>query len=463
MIEGIHFNCGNFPFPIHSVLVFYQGKLIQNDYFYPCTEETPHRMFSITKSFTALAAAALAAEGKLSLQDPIIRYFPDFTPDHPHQWLADMTVQNMLDMKTCHKTTTYKNNLNENWVRSFFITPPDHRPGQIFKYDTSSPHVLCALVKRLTGMGILDYLRTVYLDEIGFSKDAHVLLDPFGDEIGGSGLIARPSDLLSVSKLLMSFCQGDWKKKYSFLFHGQYDEAFYARYADLICSCMSLRSPTMHEGKTFDECQGYGSQFWQIRNGIMMYGMGGQYALFYPEEDLIIVTTADTQTIQGGCQLILDEACRIDSILRKEEGRAPAPVSFPDRPREYGDVSALKEVLEIYGGSYQFLKNENGFLSITIQSDEVSLKHEDCTYRFPVSAGKTIETIDPKHFQKLYVNTSATNDKGLYIHAQILDENVGSIRILIHGGREHISVYLRKVEEFLYPEFSGILEAERIL
>ena len=461
MTDAIHFNSGQFPFPLHSVLIDHHGKRIEEQYFSPCEKDTLHRMFSITKSFTAFAVSALAAEGKLSFDDPIIRYFPEFTPADPHPYLKEMTIQNLLDMKTCHKSTTYKLDLKENWVRSFFITPPDHRPGQIFKYDTSAAHVLAALVKRVSKKGILDYLRPVFLDAVGFSKEAYVLPDPFGDEIGGSGLVAKPADLLVTAKLMMSFYKNDWKAKYPELIRPQYDEAFFERYAVLIRQCMSYRSPTLHEGKTFDECQGYGSQIWRIRNGIMLYGMGGQYVLFYPEEDLIIVTTADTQTMQGGSQLILDEAYRIDNLLRKQEGRTPSPVSFPDHTQEYGNAGMLSDVLSIYSGTYRFLPNPNGFVSISISDEEVLLEHESCTYRFPLSLSETIMTVDPKEHQKLYVRTSPCIDGGLYVHAQILDEYVGSIRFLIHGSQNNITVYIRKIEESLYPELNGIFEAVR--
>ena len=213
MTDGIHFFSGHFPFPFHSVLIARKGTLIQEEYFSPASRDGLHRMFSITKSFTALAVSALIAEGKLSAEDPIIRFFPDFTPENPHPYLREMTVQNLLDMKTCYDVTTYKANLSENWVRSFFITAPTHRPGQIFKYDTSAAHTLAALVKRLTGLGVLDYLRTVYLDGIGFSKDARILTDPFGDEIGGSGLIAKSSDLLALSLFLMALYKGTWREQ----------------------------------------------------------------------------------------------------------------------------------------------------------------------------------------------------------------------------------------------------------
>ena len=461
MEHELHFRHEQIPFPFYSVLVSCRGEMIQEEYFRGCTENTLHRMFSVTKSYTALAVCALAAEGKLSLQDPIIHYFSNLVSEHPHPWLAEMTVQDMLDMRTCFDSTTYKKNLSENWVRSFFVTEPDHRSGQIFKYDTSSAHTLAALVKRLTGLGILDYLRPIYLNAIGFSEQAFVLTDPFGDEMGGSGMVALPSDLMAVAGFLMSLLQGTWKQKYGFVMHGSYDEMFFERYSSLVRQCMTFRSETLHEGKTLDECQGYGSQFWMMRNGIMMYGMGGQYAAFYPEEDLIIVTTADSQSFQGGTQIILDEMNRLDSLLRSEAGRTAAPVTFPDAPVLFGDTRALSDTLAALSGDYRFRENSQGFLSCRISADELTLVHRECTYQFPVSASEPAEITDPRYHQKLFIQTSAMRDGSLYQYLQIRDDYLGSIRILIHGDSRHITVYMRKIEESLYSEFNGFLDADR--
>ena len=65
----------------------------------------------------------------------------------------------MLMMRTCHASTTYKVDMKSDWVESFFIVPPTHKPGTVFHYDTSAAHVLCALVEKLTHMPMLDYMK----------------------------------------------------------------------------------------------------------------------------------------------------------------------------------------------------------------------------------------------------------------------------------------------------------------
>ncbi len=132
--------------PMHSLLLMRHDKLVFEGYYAPCTAHSLHRMFSISKSFTSIAVGLLVDEGKLSLDDPIMQYFPEKLPDPQsvHPWIARMTVRDMLMMRSCHASTTYKLDLESDWVASFFTTPPTHAPGTLFHYDTSAAHTLCA-------------------------------------------------------------------------------------------------------------------------------------------------------------------------------------------------------------------------------------------------------------------------------------------------------------------------------
>ena len=187
--------------PMHSFLLMRHDTLIAEGYYAPYQKDTLHRMFSISKSFTSIAIGLLEAEGKLSLDDPIVSYFPDKIPANVHPWIAAMTIRDMLMMRTCHAATTYKVDMKSDWVESFFTVPPTHPAGKLFHYDTSSAHTLSALVERLSGMPMLDYLKEK-LSVLEFSDESYMLTDPFGVSMGGSGLVALPSDLLKFGYLL---------------------------------------------------------------------------------------------------------------------------------------------------------------------------------------------------------------------------------------------------------------------
>ncbi|MDE6218945.1 MAG: beta-lactamase family protein, partial [Lachnospiraceae bacterium] len=189
--------------PMHSLLLMRHDKLVFEGYYAPCTADSLHRMFSITKSFTSIAIGLLVDEGKISLEDPIVQYFPEKLPNQEniHPWIAQMTIKDMLMMRSCHASTTYKLDMSSDWVASFFTVQPTHPPGTLFHYDTSAAHTLCALVEKLTGRDMLDYMKEK-LHVLGFSEESYLIKDPFGVSIGGSGLVALPSDLMKFGYLI---------------------------------------------------------------------------------------------------------------------------------------------------------------------------------------------------------------------------------------------------------------------
>ena len=466
------FSGRHFPFPLHSVLVWQRGRLLEEKYFSPYDPSLLHRMFSITKSFTALAIGGLIAEGKLALTDKIIRFFPEYVPDDPHPFLAEMTVEDMLSMRTCYKLTTYKNDLTSNWVQSFFTTLPDHRPGQVFKYDTSSAHTLAALVKKLSGLGVLDYLRTLYLDALGFSADAYILKDPFGDEIGGSGLLARPRDLLLTGRFLLALYNGTDEETYpADTFGGSPagDPAFRSRYREFIRQCMRYQTSTVHEGKTLDECQGYGWQFWMVRGGIAMYGMGGQYLVMYPENELIIVTCADTQAVQGGTQIILDEIHRLYLEFCKMEGNpgSPQPAQRSDGYAALPDEADCPPLSESphrikFIGTWALSENPAGFRTCTITDEEIVLQSDAFRFSFPLVKEGFGKTPEPHYGETFYVWNWVLHDGCLYLYVQIMETCIGNIRIVVKPSDGKLTIYMHKIEESLFSELNGFLEGRKI-
>jgi CubicO group peptidase (beta-lactamase class C family) len=287
--------------PMHSLLIMKNDRLIFEKYYAPYEADTLHRMFSITKSFTALAIFLLAEEGKLSLDDRICDYFPEYTSENTHEYIRMMTIRNLLEMRTCHASTTYKVNMNSDWVESFFIVPPTHKPGTVFHYDTSAAHTLCALAEKLSGGDMLDYLKDRLLKHVDFSANSYLVKDPFGVSIGGSGLMATPMDILKVLYILdkegtIRCSDGQVRTLLS---------------KELIEEATSNISDTLMTGPLPSESQGYGMQIWRNEmGGFVLYGMGGQLAISIPSEDILVMTTADTQGMQGGNQVIYDAIYR---------------------------------------------------------------------------------------------------------------------------------------------------------
>ena len=284
---------------MHSFLLCKDDCLVAEGYYAPVKKDDLHRMFSVTKSFVSIAIGLLQEEGRLSLDDSIVKFFPEYVPNtsEAHPWLLATTIRDMLSMRSCHASTTYdKFSSKTDWVKSFFTVAPTHKPGTVFHYDTSATHTLCALVEKLTNMKMLDYLRNKVLNEIGFSKEAYCLTDGFGVSMGGSGLMATSRDLMCFALLILHNGNLNGKQYIS---------------ADYIKEATSFQTATCVTGPIPSESQGYGLQFWTGEHGsIVCYGMGGQLAILLPEYNTAIVTTADTQGYQGGNQVIYDAIFR---------------------------------------------------------------------------------------------------------------------------------------------------------
>lgn len=166
---------------IHGYMLLSGDRILREKYYGGYHKDSLHRMYSIAKTFVALAVGLLVKDGLVTLEDRICDYFPEKLPeDGPHPWCAEMTIRDMLSMRTCHGSTTYKKYPGGDWTESFFRVTPDHVPGTVFSYDTSSSHVLGALVEKLTGKKLLDYMREKLLNDLGFSKEAYILEDPVG-------------------------------------------------------------------------------------------------------------------------------------------------------------------------------------------------------------------------------------------------------------------------------------------
>jgi len=62
---------------LHSFMLVRHGHVIAEAWWAPETADKPHVMWSLSKSFAATGVGLAAAEGKLSLDDPVLKFFPD--------------------------------------------------------------------------------------------------------------------------------------------------------------------------------------------------------------------------------------------------------------------------------------------------------------------------------------------------------------------------------------------------
>lgn len=266
---------------IHSFMLVRHGQVVAEGWWTPYAAEEPHVLFSLSKSFTSTAVGLAVAEGKLSVNDPVLKFFPEDAPAEPSKNLQAMRVRDLLTMSTGHHDediATFPFMAQENLVKKFLSLPVAHKPGTFFVYNTPATYMLSAIVQKVTGQTVLDYLRPRLLDPLGFVNpqwDASAQ----GISLGGFGFNARTEEIAKFGQLYLQ--HGQWNGK-QILPAAWIEEATSRR----------MSNGSAPDG---DWDQGYGYQFWRCRHGFYRGdGAFGQFCIVMPQYDAVLAITSGT-------------------------------------------------------------------------------------------------------------------------------------------------------------------------
>jgi CubicO group peptidase (beta-lactamase class C family) len=191
---------------MHSFMLVRHGHVIAEGWWSPYNPESPHMLYSLSKSFTSTAVGMAVAEGKLGIHDRVIDFFPDEVPAEISDNLRAMRVRDLLMMATGHQDEPSAG-ADVVSVKTFFAQEVPHRPGTHFKYNTAATFMLSAIVQQRTGGTVLDYLQPRLFEPLGIE---HPRWDTNsqGISLGGYGLWVRTEDIAKFGYLY--FQGGEW-------------------------------------------------------------------------------------------------------------------------------------------------------------------------------------------------------------------------------------------------------------
>ncbi|MBN9384919.1 MAG: serine hydrolase [Chitinophagaceae bacterium] len=395
----------------HSFMYLRHGKVIAEGWWNPYSPSLKHTLYSTSKSFTAAAVGFAIAEKKLKLTDKVISFFPNEVPNPMPQHLADLTVKDVLIMSDGMDPDPTHNVVGDsNWVRTFFATPVLNVPGTKFLYNSAGTYMLSAIVTKVTGQKVVDYLRPRLFEPLGiYGADWEV--SPQGDNTGGWGLRLKTEDMAKFGQLYLR--GGSWKDK----------QLLPKKWVKEATTMQILQDPSAPQAKrdSSDWLQGYCYQMWRCRhNGVRADGAFGQFIIILPDQDVVIAIQAETPDMQEEINLVWqyllpgmqDRAYKDDPDNNAKLKLRLAALALP--PRKGGSSPAN---FSINGRTYTLQDNPKKTKSIgfTIQDSgiwQITLKDDKGAYTIPFGHGKWARAETPRSGPSLLTG-AVSHDLGL--------------------------------------------------
>jgi CubicO group peptidase (beta-lactamase class C family) len=331
---------------MNSFMLVRHGNVVAEGWWAPYGAKTPHELYSLSKSFTSTAVGLAIADGKLSLDDPVLKFFPDDAPSDPSNYLKAMRVRDLLCMSTGHQTEPRLAGGAQAWVKTFLTHPVPNKPGTHFLYNTAATYMQSAIVQKVTGKTVLEYLQPRLFEPLGIESPTWGT-SPQGVTLGGYGLNIRTEDIARFGQLYLQ--KGKW--------NGQ--QLVPAAWTEAATS----KQTSNGSNPLSDWDQGYGYQFWRCRhNAYRGDGAFGQYCIVMPEQDAVVAITSGVKDMQAVMNLVWDKllpAMKADTLSADEEAtnKLQAKLASLMMPVQKGLVS-VQMPKEASGKHFTFSAND---------------------------------------------------------------------------------------------------------
>ena len=357
----------------HSFMLVRHGHVIAEGWWAPYRPELRHMLYSLSKSFTSTAVGLAVGEGKLKVEDRVVSFFPDDLPGTVSDNLAALRVKDLLTMSVGHaQDSTGSITKSENWVRTFLSLPIVYAPGTAFLYNSGATYMLSAIVQKVTGRKVLDYLTPRLFQPLGLAGMTWETC-PRGINTGGWGLSLPTEGLAKFGQLYLQ--QGAWNGR-------QIVPASWVEEA----TSFKIQQPAGAGADlealkpTSDWHQGYCYQFWRCRHQAFRGdGAFGQFTVVLPDQDAVLAITSESPNMQGELDLVwahLLPAMRAGALAADRPGQARlreklAALALP--PPKAQAASPLAAAIS--GKSFKLETNPMG-----VESATFDFRNRTCLY-----------------------------------------------------------------------------------
>lgn len=356
----------------HSLMVLRHGHIITEAYWNPYQENDKQQLYSLSKSFTSSAIGFAVDADLLSVDDPIIKFFPEELPDSISKNLANLKVKHLLSMSVGHGEDAIRilegTSPGQTWSKTFLNLPVVFEPGTQFMYNSGASYMLANIVQKVTGQSAHEYLKTRLYKPLNI-KNATWTANEEGINMGASHLRITTKDLASFGQFYLQ--NGKWNGK-QILSENWVKEA----------SSKQISNGDNNHSWGY----GYGYQFWlNPPGGFRADGAFGQYSMIFPDKDMVVVITSESNNTATTMQLIWDMVENIsgnNALAENKEAYNHLQKSIESLKYDSPKLNVSSKLGSDISGK-EFLLETNPFktesVTFNIEDDEIllTLKTED--------------------------------------------------------------------------------------
>ena len=345
-----------------SLLIVRHGRIVLDVYYAPYAADIPHITNSATKAVIGTLTAIASKDGMLDSTDHrVLDFFADRSIANVDERKKAVTVQNLLDMTTGldweeplsgRPVSMIAMEQSSDWIKFILDRQMSNAPGDLFNYNSGNPHLLSAILTKLTGLSASDYAKARLFGPLGIST-WNWRRDPQGISTGGYGLALLPRDMAKIGYLYLR--HGEWEGK----------QLVPAGWVE------KTRHATVNMNRSSAPTLRYSNLFWALpdKKVYMAVGYHCQLIMIFPELDIVAAVTA-----RDFCSLskIADD---ISGAVKSETALPPDPagtnplagVIHEVSTEKSGEVGATPEIAaSISGKTFKFLGNALNVRSLSL-------------------------------------------------------------------------------------------------
>ena len=260
---------------------------------YPYKMDTLRLFFSMTKTFSSLAIGIASDLGLLHIDDCIVTFFEKELPQEPDKNVHRITIRHLLMMAGgIHENTYNELFVQDNWVEAFLRQTFPHEPGTYYRYSTHSSHMLSAIITKVSGLSLEDFLNRYLFYPMDITE-AQWEQSPEGLTAGGMGLSLYPMSLVKIAQMFLN--KGVYRGK----------RILSTQYLDLATTQQIVKQDEAGNPAKYFSGAGYGFQFHIGKDGFYrLDGAFGQLCLICPEKNRAVIVFSQNTKMEALLSLI---------------------------------------------------------------------------------------------------------------------------------------------------------------